>query len=188
MKKIFLASKSPRRKQILTDAGIDFNIINSSYDEQLDSHDFSYSKIEALALNKALGAKEFATNDALIIGADTVVILDNVILTKPKDFDDAYNMLSALSNKTHNVVTSICVYDTKTNLYKLHSTTTELKFNKLTNEMITDYINSFKPYDKAGAYGIQELPEGFVKSINGDLENVIGISSNAVKSILQQMS
>jgi len=87
MKKIFLASKSPRRKQILTDAGIDFNIINSSYDEQLDSHDFSYSKIEALALNKALGAKEFATNDALIIGADTVVILDNVILTKPKDFD-----------------------------------------------------------------------------------------------------
>ena len=188
MKKIFLASKSPRRKKILTDAGINFEIINSSYDEQLDSHDFSYSKIETLALNKALGAKEFVTNNSLIIGADTVVILDNRILTKPQNFDDAYNMLSALSDKTHNVVTSICVYDTQTNEYKLHSTTTELEFNNLTDEMITNYIKNFKPYDKAGAYGIQELPEGFVKTIKGDLENVIGLSSRAVKSILQQMS
>lgn len=188
MKKLVLASKSPRRNEILKKAGFNFSIITSDYEEELETREFSYEKIEALAKNKAQGAIPHTTSKSLIISADTVVVLNNTILTKPTDRNDAYNILKSLSDKEHFVVTSLCIMDSESKKYVLKSTTTKVKFHKLTDEQIYYYIDTFKPYDKAGAYGIQEMPEGYVKSVNGDLENVVGLSSKAVKETIEKFS
>lgn len=186
MKNLVLASKSPRRREILKKAGFIFDIVKSDYEEELDNKEFSYNKIENLAKNKAFGALNNIKEPSFIISADTVVILDNKILTKPVDRDDAFKTLQSLSNKIHQVVTSICILDSETQKYVINSTTTKVEFNLLTDEMIEFYIDTYKPFDKAGAYGIQELPKGYVNKIIGNLENVIGLSSDAVKeSILQ---
>lgn len=187
MKKLFLASKSPRRNEILKNAGFQFEIVTSNYEEELDSKVFSYEKIETLAKNKALGAINNVSGPAIIIGADTVVVYDNKILTKPKDYNDAFNTLKLLSNKTHLVVTSVCILDSETKTFAINSTTTKVEFDILSDKMIHDYITEYKPFDKAGAYGIQEMPTGYIKSVDGDLENVIGISSEAVKKTLKNI-
>lgn len=187
MKQIFLASKSPRRNEILKKAGIDFSIIQSDYEEELENKNFSYEKIENLAKGKSQGAIPY-TNSGFIIGADTVVVLDNLILTKPKDREDAFNILKSLSNKSHNVVTSVCVYDVETKKYIIESTTTKVVFENLTDEKINYYIDNFKPFDKAGAYGIQEMPTGYIKAVNGDLENVIGLSSKSVLKCIDELT
>lgn len=186
MKNLVLASKSPRRREILKKAGFTFDIVKSDYEEELDNKEFSYNKIENLAKNKAFGALNNIKEPSFIISADTVVILDNKILTKPIDRDDAFKTLQSLSNRTHQVVTSVCILDSKTQKYVINSTTTKVEFNLLTDKMINFYIDTYKPFDKAGAYGIQELPKGYVNKIIGNLENVIGLSSDTVKeSILQ---
>ncbi len=187
MKKLFLASKSPRRKYILEHAGIQFSIIDSDYKEELNDKVFSYEKIETLAYNKALGAINNVKEPCFILSADTVVVLDNIILTKPVDYDDAFKTLKSLSGKSHDVVTSLCLIDFETKKYILKSTVTKVEFNHLTDKMIDNYINNYKPFDKAGAYGIQELPKGFVKQVRGDTENVIGLSSDAVISAIRQL-
>lgn len=187
MKKLFLASKSPRRKAILEKAGIKFSIINSDYDEELNDKNFSYEKIETLAKNKAFGALNNIKESSFVLSADTVVVLDNHILTKPTDFDDALIILKSLSGKEHQVVTSLCLLDFVTRKYILKSTTTKVEFNYLTEQMITNYIDNYKPFDKAGAYGIQELPAGFVKQVKGDKENVIGLSSKSVITAIRQL-
>ena len=186
MKNLVLASKSPRRREILKQSGFDFSLVNSDYEEELSDNIFSYKKIENLAKNKAFGAINNVNHPSYILSADTVVILDNTILIKPKNKEDAIKMLHDLSNKTHEVVTSMCILDSETKKFYNNSTTTKVEFNLLTDQMIEYYVNKFKPFDKAGAYGIQELPDGYVKQIVGDKENVIGLSSNAVKeSILK---
>lgn len=186
MKKIILASGSPRRREILKKAGLEFEIHPSAYEEVLGNLNFTPEKIETLAYNKALSVANEISGKAIIIGADTVVVLNNHILTKPKDKSDAFNMLKSLSDKDHQVVTGICVinkYDDKAVI--THDTTT-VRFEELTDKMIDDYIDNFKPFDKAGAYGIQELPDGYVKYVNGSLENVIGLSSKTVLKILNK--
>ncbi len=186
MKNLVLASKSPRRREILKKSGFDFSLVNSDYEEELSDNIFSYKKIENLAKNKAFGAINNVNQPSYILSADTVVILDNTILIKPKNREDAIKMLHDLSNKTHEVVTSMCILDSETEKFYINSTTTKVEFNLLTDQMIEYYVDNFKPFDKAGAYGIQELPDGYVKQIVGDKENVIGLSSNAVKeSILK---
>ena len=186
MKNLVLASKSPRRRDILTKAGFDFSLVNSDYEEELFDNKFSYAKIENLAKNKALGAINNVKTPSYILSADTVVILNNIILIKPKNRDDAIKMLHELSNNVHEVVTSLCIIDSESLKCVINSTTTKVEFNFLTDEMIEYYIDNYKPFDKAGAYGIQELPDGYVRQIVGDEENVIGLSSNAVKeSILK---
>ena len=187
MRNLVLASKSPRRKEILKKAGFIFDIVKSDYEEELDNKEFSYKKIETLAKNKAFGALNNIKKPAFIISADTVVILDNKILTKPIDRDDAFKTLKSLSNRIHEVVTSICILDSITQKYVLNSVTTKVEFNHFSNEMINFYIDNYKPYDKAGAYGIQELPDGYLNNIIGDIENVIGLSSNAVKASILQL-
>jgi len=104
MKRLILASGSPRRKKIFEDLGLDFEIIKSPYEEVLDNHDFAYEKIEKLAYNKAYEVAKNIKDDAIVVGADTIVVLDNQILGKPKDKEEAYKMLKALSNNEHFVV------------------------------------------------------------------------------------
>ena len=184
MKKIILASGSPRRREILKNAGLNFEIQPSSYEETLDNDIFSPEKIEDLAYNKALAVADETTEKAVIIGADTVVVYQDKILTKPLDRQDAYNMLHSLSDVEHYVVTGICIIDKYESTTKIDYVKTTVRFKKLSDELIYNYIDNYKPFDKAGAYGIQELPEGFVDSVEGSLENVIGLCSRKVLEML----
>lgn len=184
MKRLILASGSPRRKKILQNLGLDFEIIKSPYEEVLDNHDFSYEKIENLAYNKAFEVAKTINNVAIVIGADTVVVLDNKILGKPENKEEAYKMLKSLSNREHFVVTSICAIETPNMRKKIHSTTSYVTFNDLTDEMINKYIEEYSPLDKAGSYGIQELPQGFIKSTGGSFENIIGLCPKALLKTL----
>lgn len=188
MKKIILASASPRRKEILTQMGLEFEIIPSSYDESLDNFEFSYKKIEDLAYNKAKAVLEELSSDinAIIISADTVVVLENQILLKPTSKNEAINMLKALSGKKHFVVTSICAINSQTNLRKISSCTSYVEFKPLEESLIINYIESYKPFDKAGSYGIQELPEGFIESVEGSFENIVGLCSSSLESLLKE--
>ena len=186
MGKIILGSSSPRRADILEKLKLDFEIIPSSYVEPHDQTDFSYAYVEDLAYNKALDVAKNTEKEALVIGADTIVVLDNKILGKPKDKQDAYNMWQNMSGKTHFVVTSIAVINSKNLKYKVKSTTTYVTFEELTPAQIEYYIENYKPFDKAGAYGIQELPEGYVKSFDGSFDNVIGLPSDTLLELLKQ--
>ena len=183
--KIILASSSPRRADILKKHNIGFEIIPSPYVEDHSRTDFSYDFIENLAYNKAKAVVPLVNEQSLIVGADTIVVLDGKILGKPNGYDGAFEMLKNLSGKTHHVVTAIVVMDSDTQNYKKQSTTSEVTFENLTDEQIKYYIDNFKPFDKAGSYGIQEMPKGYIKSYTGDLENIIGISS---KTLLEMLS
>ena len=183
--KIILASSSPRRADILKKHNIEFKIIPSPYVEDHSTTDFSYDFIENLAYNKAKAVVPLVNEQSLIVGADTIVVLDGKILGKPDGYNGAFEMLKNLSGKTHHVVTAIVVMDSDTQNYKKQSTTSEVTFENLTDEQIKYYIDNFKPFDKAGSYGIQEMPKGYIKSYTGDLENIIGISS---KTLLEMIS
>lgn len=187
MCKIILASNSPRRKKIMSDIGLEFEVIPSNYDEKLETDVFSYDLIEDLATQKALDVVKRVDKNSIVIGADTVVVLHNKILGKPHTKENAFKMLKELSGETHSVVTSVCGINTKTNRAALISTTSYVRFNELTDEMINYYINTFTPLDKAGSYGIQELPQGYIDKYEGSFENIVGLDSEAVQKVLTQL-
>ena len=186
MKKIVLASKSPRRIKIMHDMGLEFEIVPSLAKEKHDDNTFAYEKVEELARQKVINVSEQIDYDAVVISADTVVVLDNEIMNKPKSEKEAFLMLKKLSGKEHKVVTAICVLDTSSKKIKQTSVTSLVKFNDLTDEQIKNYITDFKPFDKAGSYGIQELPDNWINSITGSFENIIGLCPKALKTILQE--
>lgn len=185
--KLILASSSPRRKDILEKMGLNFSVVPSDYDETLDCLKFSYEKIEDLAFNKAKSVSDSISGvedqECFVISADTVVVLDNEILGKPIDKSDAVSMLKNLSNKEHFVVTSICLLNSKTAEYKVLSETSYVEFEDLEADLIFDYVENFNPLDKAGAYGIQELPDGFIKNVSGSFENIVGLCPIAVNKL-----
>ena len=187
MTKIILASNSPRRKKILSNLNIKFEIIPSNYEEKLETDVFSYDLIEDLATQKACDVVRRVDNDKIVLGADTVVVLHNKILGKPKDKDDAFKMLKNLSGNTHMVVTSLCGINTETNRAVLLSTTSYVRFKDLSDEIIHYYIDNFNPLDKAGSYGIQELPDGILDKYEGSFDNIVGLDPDAVVSILEKL-
>ena len=184
MGKIILASSSPRRQQILKENNYVFEIIPSPYVEDHSRTDFSYDFIESLARNKALAVVPLVKDSSTIIGADTVVVLDGRILGKPDGREGAIKMLKSLSGKIHSVVTSIAVINSKTGECRINSTTSNVEFEQLSDEMIEFYIDNYKPFDKAGSYGIQEMPAGYIKSYTGSLDNIIGLCPNALKKLI----
>ncbi len=189
MGKIILASSSPRRADILTKIKMDFEVIPSSYEEKHDKTVFSYNYVERLAYNKALAvAKEIRKQgrDENVLGADTIVVIDNRILGKPADFNEAFSMLKMLSGRIHFVVTALAIVNSKRLNHVVKSDTTYVTFEMLSDEQITDYINEFKPYDKAGSYGIQELPYGFIRKIKGDVDNVIGLPTRLLRELIAE--
>ena len=176
--KLILASNSPRRKKILTDLKLNFEVIPSNFDEKLE---------EDLATKKCLDVVNRVDKDSLVLAADTVVVLHNKILGKPHSREEAYKMLEALSGQTHSVVTASCGINTRTNRAALLSTTSYVRFNKLTEDMIHNYVDTYNPLDKAGSYGIQELPPNFIDKFEGSFENIVGLAPEAVTAILQQL-
>ena len=187
MTKIILASNSPRRKKILTDLGLEFEVIPSNYEEKLETEVFSYDLIEDLATQKACDVVRRVGKNEIVFGADTVVVLHNKILGKPKDKDDAFKMLKELSGQTHMVVTSLCGINTRTNRAALLSTTSYVRFKELSDELIQYYIDEFNPLDKAGSYGIQELPDGILDKYEGSFDNIVGLAPEAVTAVLEQL-
>lgn len=185
MGKIILASSSPRRRDILRQNNYNFEIVPSPYIEDHTTTDFSYEFIESLASNKALAAVPLVKEACTIIGADTVVVLDNIILGKPDGEKGAVEMLKKLSGRKHQVVTSIAVVNSETKELKKISVTSEVEFATLTDEQIEFYVENFKPFDKAGSYGIQEMPDGYIKSYSGSLENIIGLCPKALAELLK---
>lgn len=187
MIKLILGSNSPRRKKILLEMGLEYEIIPSNYDEKLDSDDFMYDKIEDLATQKCLDVVRRVDKNSLVLAADTVVVLHNKILGKPHTKENAYNMLKELSGQTHMVVTSICGINTKTNRAATLSTTSYVRFKELTDDMIHYYVDTFTPLDKAGSYGIQELPPNYLDKFEGSFENIVGLCPESVQAVLEKL-
>lgn len=180
--KIILASSSPRRYSILKAQGYNPIVIPSSYDEKINGLKYSDILVENCAYQKALDVKKQVNDDELIISADTVVVNNGEILGKPKDKTEAIEMLNNLSNKTHFVATSICLMY-KNNVIKA-TEKTFVTFRKLSENDILKYIENYKPFDKAGSYGIQDDGFDFVVEINGELDNVIGFPLRLFKEQL----
>ena len=187
MENIILASTSPRRRELLKEITENFEIVSPDYDEKICDKDFSYELIETTAKKKCESVVSSISKDSIVISADTVVVYNNKILGKPKDFNNALGMLEMLNGKTHKVVTSVCIANTKNNKIKVQSETSEVTFKNHTKEELIAYINDFKPFDKAGSYGIQELPKDFVTDIKGDYYNIVGFPVELVKKILAEI-
>ena len=188
MRKIILASASPRRRDLLSKIGLEFEVIPSNYDEKLGNDNFTYEKIENLALNKAKDVEARIGEDALIIAADTVVVLHGKILGKPHTKQEAREMISALSGRIHEVITAIAMIDKASQKTIVHSNTTKVKFRKISEEEVERYISTDEPYDKAGGYAAQGLAAIFIEKIDGCFNNVVGISLFEVDKMLKKMN
>jgi septum formation protein len=183
MDRIILASASPRRKQLLEWAEIPFEIIPSD-DAETIPLDLLPSEVPVfLASRKAAVVRKRVDMNRIILAADTIVLLDNEILGKPSDQADAICMLSRLSGRTHEVITGVVLTSAKKEI--LFSETTEVQFHKLRKLDIEHYVVNYKPYDKAGAYAIQEwIGVTGIQSITGDFYNVMGLP---VSRVLQEL-
>ena len=168
---LILASASPRRKELLSLAGFDFDVITSAVDEVIDPALQPHELVVSLASQKAKAVAAQYT-DKTVIGADTVVVLDGKVLGKPKDEQDAVRMLKALSGNTHEVYTG--VYLVNGEKEKGFFECTRVKFCTLTDEQIAAYVATHEPMDKAGSYGIQGKGCVLVEGIQGDYFNVVG--------------
>lgn len=170
---LILASNSPRRKELLRDLGLFFYVITSEIDENIDENR-PIHLVEKLAILKAEKIAEEYPDD-IIIGADTIVVLDGDILGKPKDDDDARKILQNLSGKSHEVFTGVSIICKNRKYKSVFYERTEVEFFELNIDDINRYILTREPFDKAGAYGIQGLGKLFVKGITGDYFNVVGL-------------
>ncbi|MCF6297167.1 MAG: Maf family nucleotide pyrophosphatase [Flavobacteriaceae bacterium] len=172
-KNLILASGSPRRQLFLKELGLDFKIRLKEIDEIYPSHLKEAEITDFLAQLKAQPFIEDIKKNDILITADTIVWLDNKAIGKPKDRKHAINILKNLSNKTHQVISSFCI--TTTNIQIVRNDTTLVKFNKLETSEIEFYVDHYKPFDKAGSYGIQEWI-GYigVEKIEGSYFNVMG--------------
>ncbi|MDQ2718693.1 MAG: Maf family nucleotide pyrophosphatase [Bacteroidota bacterium] len=192
MKKIILASGSPRRKQLLESAGISFEVMaietNESYPDNLSPREIAIH----IARNKALEVKKIIEKDIVngnaqtIIAADTIVVLESQIIGKPNNYEHAIKILTKLSGAIHKVITGVCILS-GTEIISF-AEETEVEFHVLSSDQIKYYINNYKPYDKAGAYAIQEwIGIIGVKSIKGDYYNVMALPVSKVLKALEQI-
>ena len=181
---IILASQSPRRKELLELAGIEHRVIVSQVDEILDEDLDVAGQVQDLAIQKACAVAELFPQET-IIGADTIVVFGGKILGKPKNEEDAFNMLKSLSGKTHQVITGLAVI-TKDKVYKTVSVN-DVTFYDLSDEEIYKYIETNEPMDKAGAYAIQGIASRYIKSINGDYFAIMGLPVSKLYHILKDI-
>ncbi|HEY8688791.1 MAG TPA: Maf family nucleotide pyrophosphatase [Chitinophagaceae bacterium] len=186
MRRIILASQSPRRKQLLQWAEVPFDVMIKETDESYPKHLSSNDVAIHIAKNKAVTIK-FSEGDSIpILAADTIVVLKNEIISKPTDREDAINILSKLSGNKHLVITGVCILFNNKEI--IFADTTEVEFHDLTMEQIVFYVDNYKPYDKAGAYAIQEwIGVVGIRSINGDFYNVMGLPVSRVVKELNKL-
>lgn len=182
---IILASASPRRKEILENTNTKFEIIKSEIDEVILDNELPSQVVMRLAFEKAIDIA-LKHPDSLVIGADTVVVLNNNILGKPKDSSDAFNMIKQLSGKTHQVITGISLINLNANQKIIDYVVSNVKFKNLSEEDIKDYIQTNESLDKAGAYGIQGFGAMLVEEIQGDYFNIVGLPISRLSDLLKK--
>lgn len=183
-RKLVLASSSPRRRQLLHDLGLSFSVDSSDVDETVEPGASIASVVSTLALAKARDVAQ-RHPDALVIGADTLVALNTRILGKPRDADDARDMLRSLSDNCHRVYTGLVALDAATQIYESRLVETDVYFRELTDAEIDAYLRTDEPFDKAGSYGAQGLGSTFVRRIDGDYFNVVGLPLAELNDLLR---
>ena len=172
--RLILASKSPRRSELLKQAGLTFSVIPSDFDESTVALSNPDSYVRTLAESKALDISQ-KYPDAWVIGADTIVLVEQKILGKPGSKGEAFDMLQRLSGKSHQVLTGYCICSKKENKFFSETVKTDVHFKKLNNAEINWYIQTGEPFDKAGGYAIQGVGTFLVRSIKGSYTNVVGL-------------
>src|SRR5882672_8450621 len=181
---IILASNSPRRAEMLRQAGIDFKVVPSdaseTHHEQLTAREIA--QINAYRKARAV-AKKFP--DALVLGADTLVYLDTILFGKPGSLEHAYEMLEQLQGRTHEVVTAICLLNLRNHRQKIFTETTTVTFRPLDAVKIRRYLTKVNPLDKSGAYAIQEEGDLLVEKISGSYTNVVGLPVERLQAELR---
>lgn len=186
MKKLILASASPRRRELLANAGFSFEIQTSDVPENEDPHGNPREMVleNALAKARAVAAKN---PDALVLGADTTVALGNRVLNKPANLDEAREMLLALGGNTHTVFTGVALVCAGTGLCETHLVACDVTFKPLNDEIISRYFKCCNPLDKAGAYGIQDGGELIVERYDEPLSNIIGLPVEHISARLRAL-
>ena len=184
-RQIILASKSPRRKQLLENIGLKFKIVPSDVNENLISISFPKKYAGNLSREKAKKVAEIY-KDAIIIGADSIVIFKGKIIGKPKSLKNAKEILKRLSGQKHTVITGFTILDSKTNKSLTKSVSSRVFFKELTEKEINVYVKSKEPMGKAGAYAIQEKAGMFIEKVEGDFFNVVGLPIFALCKELQE--
>ncbi len=185
MERIILASKSPRRRQLLEWAEIPFDVMVKDTDEMYPA----FLPIEEvpvyIAKNKALAVKAELSHDRLILAADTIVVLKDKVIGKPASIEDAVNTLKELSGQTHLVITGVVILKDESEI--AFSDITEVEFHTLTDQQIEYYVEHYQPFDKAGAYAIQEwIGVVGIKRVQGDFYNVMGLPVSRVMKALKK--
>ena len=183
MKKVILASNSPRRREILGKF-INFEAVTTEVKEDNDFYKRPETLVMALAFEKA-NSVAIKYEDAIVIGADTVVEIEGEILGKPKSREDAKRMMEKLRGKSHKVITGFSIIDLSSDKKYMDYKVTEVVFKDLSNEEIEAYLNKAEYMDKAGAYGIQEEAALFVEKIEGDYLNIVGFPISKIYTVLK---
>jgi septum formation protein len=180
MKQIILASASARRLDLLRQLGVDFKVVKSNiseiFQEQLTARELA--QVNAYRKARAVAKKH---PDSLVLGADTLVCLEQIVLGKPASLEHAYEMLEKLQGRTHQVVTAVCLLHLRTHKQRIFAETTSVTFHKLDAVKIRRYLTKIDPLDKAGAYAIQEEGDMLVEKVAGSYTNVVGLPLERLK-------
>ncbi len=187
MKNIILASASPRRQQLLNQIGIKFSVIPSTMDEVMNNALEPFQVAISLASQKCNDVATHNLSDGIVIGADTIVVKDNKMLGKPKNENDAFDMLKYLNGEWHEVITGLCLYRTSDKKCMCDFETTRVKIANKSDEFIREYISTREPLDKAGAYGIQGYGSLLVEKIDGCYFNVMGLPIYKLSCMLDEL-
>ena len=191
MKKIILASSSPRRCALLNQMGIKFDLMPSNINEDTFKHLKGSELVKTLALEKAkniFNKLEKTEENICIIGCDTIVSINDIILGKPKDKEDALNMLMLLNNNMHTVFTGLSLVGLKNNVYfeETICSSSNVYFSNFSKKELLEYVNTLEPMDKAGAYGIQGKGGFLVSKIDGDFYSIMGLPINKLYNMLNK--
>lgn len=183
-KKIILASASPRRHELLKDMGVPYEVLVTDTDETAIGK--PVERVRILAERKARAAAAMLT-EGIVIGADTLVALDDRALGKPEDEEDAKFMIMSLSGRTHQVFTGVCLYDVAEKKVLVGADCSDVTFKRLTREMVNNYMASGEWEGKAGSYAIQGLGSELVEKYEGSLSNIIGLPVEMLGEMLEKM-
>ena len=183
---VILASASPRRSELLTSMDIEFEVVPSHVEELLDGYDFIPDLCEANARIKAEPIAELHP-ECLVLAADTMVYLEDIVYGKPTDLEDAHQMISKLQGRTHQVSTGVSLIYHNEEINRSLSVITNVTFLTLSSKQISEYLNKIDPLDKAGGYAIQEHKELISKKVSGSISNVIGLPVERLKEELNSL-
>ncbi|MGH9705061.1 MAG: Maf family protein [Candidatus Acidiferrales bacterium] len=184
--KLILASASPRRAEVLKNAGFAFEAVSTNVDESLRAGESPHSYVRRLAESKARAAAAHLSSQALVIGADTTVVIDGLILGKPESAGEAKQMLTRFSGRTHEVLTGVAVIRVPEGDARILEERTRVTFASITQNEIEDYVDSGEPFGKAGGYAIQGLAGRFVTRVDGCYFNVVGLPLARLYRLLRE--